>query len=91
MFVFKSLPMTGFEPRTSGVGSDRSTNWDTSTAQPEYLLAQSLLLPNKYSALKYQYLLVVASTLIHDIRFDSQRQKLFFSVTGKFNSFFLLF
>ena len=22
-----------FEPRTSGVGSDRSTNWDTTTAQ----------------------------------------------------------
>ena len=25
--------MTGFEPRTSGVGSDRSTNWATTTAQ----------------------------------------------------------
>ena len=24
--------MTGFEPRTSGVGSDRSTNWATTTA-----------------------------------------------------------
>ena len=23
---YKFLPMTGFEPRTSGVGSDRSTN-----------------------------------------------------------------
>ena len=23
------LPMTGFEPRTSGIGSDRSTNWAT--------------------------------------------------------------
>ena len=29
---FKSLPMTGFELRTSGVGSDRSSNWATSTA-----------------------------------------------------------
>ena len=28
----KSFPMTGFEPRTSGVGSDRSTNWATTTA-----------------------------------------------------------
>ena len=27
----KSLPMTGFEPRSSGVGSDRSTNWATIT------------------------------------------------------------
>ena len=24
--------MTGFEPRTSGIGSDRSTNWATITA-----------------------------------------------------------
>ena len=24
--------MTGFEPRTSGIGSDRSTNWATTTA-----------------------------------------------------------
>ena len=24
--------MTGFEPRTSGIGSDRSTNWSTTTA-----------------------------------------------------------
>ena len=23
--------MTGFEPRTSGIGSDRSTNWATTT------------------------------------------------------------
>ena len=25
--------MTGFEPRTSGIGSNRSTNWATTTAQ----------------------------------------------------------
>ena len=24
--------MTGFEPQTSGIGSDRSTNWATTTA-----------------------------------------------------------
>ena len=24
--------MTGFDPRTSGIGSDRSTNWATTTA-----------------------------------------------------------
>ena len=28
----KFLPMTGFEPRTSGIGSDHSTNWATTTA-----------------------------------------------------------
>ena len=31
--IYKSLPTTGFEPRTSGVGSYRSTNWATTTAQ----------------------------------------------------------
>ena len=30
---YNFLPMTGFEPRTSGVGSNRSTNWVTTTAQ----------------------------------------------------------
>ena len=25
------MPMTGFKPQTSGVGSDRSTNWATTT------------------------------------------------------------
>ena len=29
---YKFLPMTGFEPRTSGIGSDRSTNWATTTS-----------------------------------------------------------
>ena len=32
---YKSLPMTGFEPRTSSLGSDRSCNWVTTTAQHE--------------------------------------------------------
>ena len=30
--INKFLLMTGFEPRTSGIGSDRSTNWATTTA-----------------------------------------------------------
>ena len=29
--------MTGFEPRTSGIGSDRSTNWATTTANYLYI------------------------------------------------------
>ena len=29
---YKFLPMTGYEQWTSGVGSDRSTNWATATA-----------------------------------------------------------
>jgi len=40
--INKFLPMTGFEPRTSGIGSDRSTNWATTTAQM-----------SKFSASKY--------------------------------------
>ena len=35
---YKSLPITGFKPRTSGVGSDRSTNLATTTAQEGKLL-----------------------------------------------------
>ena len=31
-YINKFLPMTGFEPRTSGIGSNRSTNWTTTTA-----------------------------------------------------------
>ena len=29
---FKTLPMTGFEPRSSGIESDHSANWATTTA-----------------------------------------------------------
>ena len=28
---FKNLPESGFEPRTSGIGSDSSANWATIT------------------------------------------------------------
>ena len=37
----KFLPMTGFELRTSGVGSDRSTNWATTTASSLYYISVS--------------------------------------------------
>ena len=30
--INKFLPMTGFEPRASGIRSDRSTNWATTTS-----------------------------------------------------------
>ena len=30
---YKILPMSGFEPRTSCIGSERSVNWATTTAQ----------------------------------------------------------
>ena len=34
--INKVLPMTGFEPGTSGIGSDRSTNWAKTTAQKHF-------------------------------------------------------
>ena len=34
----KILPMTGVEPRTSGIESDRSTNWATTTSHQSILL-----------------------------------------------------
>ena len=34
---YKILPMNGFEPRTSGVGSNCSTNWATTTARGKLL------------------------------------------------------
>ena len=37
----KISPMTGFEPRTSGVGSDRSTNWATTAAMLVVMLLKS--------------------------------------------------
>ena len=47
--VDKILPMLGFEPQISGVGSDCSTNWATTTAQtvaitlyPEFGVSKSL-------------------------------------------------
>ena len=33
IYIYKFLPMTGFEPRISGIGSDHSTNWATTTSQ----------------------------------------------------------
>ena len=35
-FKYNFLPMTGFEPWTSGIRSDRSTNWATTTAHYYY-------------------------------------------------------
>ena len=37
-----SLPMSGFEPRIFGVGSDRSANCDTTTARKVYLFLTHL-------------------------------------------------
>ena len=41
---YKFLPMTGFEPRSSEIGSDHSTNWATTTALSWHALSNSCLL-----------------------------------------------
>ena len=41
MYYIKVPPMTGFEPLTSGIRSDHSTNWATTTA---YILLSEFLL-----------------------------------------------
>ena len=43
---FKNLPVSGFKLRTSGIGSDRSANWATTTAQLNYYLWPNLLRSN---------------------------------------------
>ena len=50
---YKFLPMTGFEPRTSGIGSDRSTNWATTTAK-NYSYS-----PKRPSALSIEWSLLI--------------------------------
>ena len=35
---YKILPMTGFEPWTSAIESDRSTNWATTISQEKKIL-----------------------------------------------------
>ena len=44
---YKFLPMTGFEPQTSGIGSDRSTNWATTTTLI-YLISVIWLMVSHY-------------------------------------------
>ena len=38
---FKNLPVSGFEPCTSGIESDSSANWATTTAQSQLNLPVS--------------------------------------------------
>ena len=40
---YKNLPVSGFEPQTSDIGSDRSANWATTTAHFFLLLCAVIL------------------------------------------------
>ena len=47
-YINKILPMTGFEPWTSGIRSDRSTNWATSATSVNFMaFVEGKFWPNK--------------------------------------------
>ena len=60
MFDVKVLPMTGFEPRTSGVGSDISINWATTAA-----LFLAFLI---YSSLNYGSILILDKDMLMNLQ-----------------------
>ena len=60
MFDVNVLPMTGFEPRTSGVGSDISINWATTAA-----LFLAFLI---YSSLNYGSILILDKDMLMNLQ-----------------------
>ena len=52
--INKFLPMTGFEPWISGIGSDRSTNWATTTSQKQSILPDSLCFSGVVILIRFQ-------------------------------------
>ena len=60
-FSIKILPMTGFKPWTSGIGSDRSTNWVTTTSQ----LTKPLFQDGQSTAFKCLFLAIYVSNASH--------------------------
>ena len=72
--INKCLPMTGFEPQTSDIGSDRSTNWATTTAHCVFLLAwpsqDVFLLPHiPWIGQRGSILLVLSAMACHFMNF----------------------
>ena len=62
----ESSPMTGFEPRTSGVGSDRSTNWVTDTTNL-FILGKSRFGPRKFHNYdEWQFFIMVSCCIKPD-------------------------
>ena len=71
--------MTGFEPRTSGIGSDRSTNWATTTALGLLLLQYVIkifkfLLSYSFEGTKMQQM--VTATIGCFLNYLSQKSKI---------------
>ena len=57
--------MTGFEPRTSGIRSDRSTNWATTTAWTIYFLRHIYLTSRPYFTPIFALLVVVPFSITY--------------------------
>ena len=55
----KSLPMTGFESQTSDIGSDRSTNWATTTAPNWWNFVNSKYFPFGLLVFKHSIILIL--------------------------------
>ena len=85
----KSLPMTGFEPRISGDGGDRSTNWATTTA-PSNIGSRSIFLAVDQIIFLYSHCEAKSSgiKIIHIVwhsvtKFELTRQKVFWSLKAE--------
>ena len=63
------MPMTCFEPRTSGVGSNRSTHWATTTAPKQYF--EGLLKRHRAALPLLQWDSVEAHKLQEGLYFES--------------------
>ena len=63
----KFFPMNGFEPRPSGIGSNRSTNRATTTASMLILLLLVLFVPRTHPAPQISYLVLQVLTHSGDL------------------------
>ena len=57
------LPMTGFEPRTPGIGSNRSTNWATTTALVMFVYDVHFLTSGERAAATIKKLFILINNL----------------------------
>ena len=71
---FKQLPvnMSGFEPRTSVIGSDRSANWATTTAFMELLSMDGLFAAYLFTVFLSLWILWIAKEIKN--KWDSNRE-----------------
>ena len=59
--------MTGFEPRTSGIGSDRSTNWATQPLIDCYVMTLPSVIDVHLNLLAICYLFIISGDFIINV------------------------